>query len=805
MTPASAKDQVPTQTRGDAKRRRKAAASARPMAGVFRTDSARMPAAGHGPRYLAACVALCLTIVFTSSATASAPDAAIRQREARIRTLIQKMSLEEKFGQLTINWGGQSGDGNPDIRRQSEDLLKEQIRSGHAGAFLGAHGSEYINRLQKVAVEESPHRIPLIIGNDVIHGYHTIFPIPLAEACSWSPEIASLSARTAAREARASGTHWTFAPMVDIARDPRWGRIAEGAGEDPHLGSVIGAARVIGFQGDDLTSKESVLACAKHYVAYGAAEGGRDYNTTDMSLATLHEIYLPPFQAAIEAGAGSIMSGFNELNGIPTTANEYTLRTILREKWGFSGFVVSDWSSITEMITHGYAADPADAATKALSAGVDMDMSSNSYRTELIKRVRSGQFPVEEVDKAVRRILLWKMKLGLFDDPYSDPVAEKRLSLSKEHREAARKVASHSIVLLKNEEQTLPLTDRFKSIAVIGPLADNQREPLGTWAVIGKPDDVIPVLERAVVTVLYGIRERAGEGLKVSYAKGCEMTGDDKSGFEAAVKLAGESDVVLLVVGEGRDMSGEAYSRSTLDLPGVQQQLAEAVVAAGRPVVVILMNGRPLSIGWLNDHAAAIVEAWHLGTETGHAVADVVFGDFDPCGRLPVTFPRNVGQIPFYYNHKNTGRPPSKEHYTSKYLDIPSSPLYPFGYGLTYTKFEYRNPKLDHGRIGPAGTLTASIELANVGDREGTEVVQLYTRDLVGSMTRPVRELKEFKRITLKPGAKQVVEFTLNASRLGFFNRRAEYVVEPGRFKLWIGPNASEGHETEFEIVDSLP
>lgn len=722
-------------------------------------------------------------------------------QESRIDELIADMTLEEKMGQLTIIWGGQTGGGNPDIQRQTEDSLKGQIRVGACGSFLCAHGSDYINRLQKVAVEESRLKIPILIGNDVIHGYHTIFPIPLGEAAAWSEEMSELASHIAAREARASGTHWTFAPMMDIARDPRWGRIAEGAGEDPYLGSVLAAARVRGFQGNDLSSDESVLACAKHYVAYGAAEGGRDYNTCDMSEQTLRDIYLPPFHAAVKAGVGSIMSAFNELNGIPATGNELTLKTILKGEWGFSGFVVSDWASVTEMIAHGYASDPADAAAKALKAGVDMDMSSNSYRGDLQKRVQAGQFPMSVVDEAVRRVLKLKMKLSLFDQPYSDAKIEKARNLSKEHLDAARKVGNHSIVLLKNEKNTLPLSNNIKSIAVIGPLADNQREPVGTWAMVGKPDDVVPVLEAAVVTVLKGIQERAGSGVKVEYAKGCELEGGDNSGFDAAVKLAKASDVVVLVVGEGRDYSGEAYSRTSLDLPGQQQALAEAVVDAGKPVVAVVMSGRPLTIGWLNDHAAAILETWHLGTEAGHSIADVVFGDFNPCGRLPVTFPRKVGQVPYYYNHKNTGRPPTQERYTSKYLDTPSSPLYPFGFGLTYSKFEYKNLKLAESRIGAGGVLKASVELTNTSDREGTEVVQLYTRDLVGSMTRPVRELKGFKRVTLKPGEMQTVEIDVNADDLGFHDRHLEYVVEPGKFKVWMAPNALEGLEAEFEIV----
>ncbi|MFQ5501858.1 MAG: glycoside hydrolase family 3 N-terminal domain-containing protein [Phycisphaerae bacterium] len=706
---------------------------------------------------------------------------------------MEAMSLEEKLGQLTLQWGGEAEDTNPGIRKQQIEQLLESIRQGSVGAFLGAHGAAYTNRLQRAAVGESRLAIPLLFGNDVIHGYRTIFPIPLGEAASWSPDLVEQSCRIAASEARAAGTAWTFAPMIDICRDPRWGRVAEGAGEDPYLGSAMAAARVRGFQGDNLTAPDSLLACAKHFAAYGAAEGGRDYNTVDISERTLREIHLPPFKAAMDAGAGTMMSAFNEINGIPATANHLILRRILREEWNFDGFVVSDWTSITEMIVHGFAADEKDAAEKAIAAGVDMDMSSFSYRSHLAQSVREGILPEMLIDRAVRRVLRAKFALGLFDQPTVDPQLEQTVILSNKNRAIARKVARHAIVLLKNENGLLPLSDKINSLAVIGPLADNKRDVLGTWVAVGRAEDAVTVLE--------GIRRRLDNKTIINYARGCEVRGGTTEGFGEAIEQAEKSDIVILVVGESEDMSGEAYCRSTLDLPPLQQKLVEEIHGIGKPTVVLLVNGRPLSIGWIAENVPAIVETWQLGVETGHAVADVLFGDFNPGGKLPITFPRTVGQIPIYHSHKNTGRPPGPDRYNSKYIDIPSTPLYPFGHGLSYTEFRFGNLKVEPKRIGPAGRVRVSVEVENIGAREGDEVAQLYVRDLIGSVTRPVKELKGFRRIRLNPGEKKTVEFTLTHLDLGFYDRNMEFVVEPGVFKVWVGPNSVEGPESEFEVV----
>lgn len=721
--------------------------------------------------------------------------------DSRVDALLSRMTLEEKLGQLTLQWGGQSEDGNPNVRRDSEQELGASVRSGRFGAILGAHGADYTNRLQRVAVEESPHRIPLLFGNDVIHGYHTIFPIPLAEVCSWNPPLVERAEHTAAIEARAAGTAWTFAPMVDVTRDPRWGRIAEGAGEDPYLGSIIAAARVHGFQGRSLASSDSIMACAKHFVAYGVSEGGRDYNGADLSPQTLHEIHLPAFRSAVNAGVGTLMSAFNEINGVPATGNSAMLSDILRRQWEFSGFVVSDWTSVTEMVNHGYAADNADAAVKAIVAGVDMDMSSASYRTHLAEAVKAGRVPLASVDNAVRRVLRMKFALGLFDAPYADPARESSLLLCKEHRGIAREVAQQSVVLLRNENGTLPITSSTTSIAVIGPLADDHREALGTWAVIGKPPEVIPKLEARVVSLLEGIRERAPKNMVIRSARGCDLDGANKDGFDEAVRTARASDIVIVAVGESRDMSGEAACRTSLQLPGVQQELVEAIQAVGKPTIVVIQAGRPLAISWIAEHVPAILQAWHLGTESGHALADVIFGDFNPCGRLPVTIPRNVGQVPIYYNHKNTGRPPTAEKYTSKYLDTPWTPLYRFGFGLSYTTFRYGNLRIAKTRLSRHDTLELGVEITNTGRRRGAEIPQLYVRDLVASMTRPIRELKGFSRVELNAGETTKVTFRVPVSDLGFYDREMRYVVEPGAFKAWVGPNSGEGLEADFEIV----
>ncbi len=570
--------------------------------------------------------------------------------------------------------------------------------------------------------------------------------------------------------------------MVDIGRDPRWGRIAEGSGEDPYLGSLLAAARVRGFQ-------ENVLATAKHFAAYGAAEAGREYNTVDVSQRTMREIYLPPFQAALDAGAGSIMTAFNEIAGVPSSANPWLTDTVLRREWGFDGLVVSDWTSIEELRAHGIAGSRAEAGRLALAAGVDMDMVSRIYVDSLPALVTSGRVPLAQVDSAVRHVLRAKLKLGLFDDPYRTASSES----ATPDRALARRAAQEAIVLLKNEGGLLPLGARSRTIAVIGPLAADTVDPLGPWHTRGRPGDV--------VSVLAAIRERAGPGTTVLHATGTGLTDGDTSKIPAAVALARRANVTVLVVGEADTMSGEASSRSRLDLPGAQERLQQAVVATGRPVVLVLMSGRPLVLSWAAEHVPAILETWFLGDETGHAVADVLFGDVNPSGRLPVTFPRAVGQIPIYYNRKNTGRPAAPgQHFTSKYLDVPVTPLYPFGYGLSYTTFAYRDLRLATARLGASDTLVASVTVANTGAREGTEVVQLYVRDEVASVTRPVRELKGFRRVRLKPGEARAVELRVPIRALGIWRSGTTFVVEPGTFRVFVGPNSAEGLETGFEV-----
>lgn len=713
--------------------------------------------------------------------------------EARIRELIDSMTLDEKLGQLTQQWGGESQDVNPGAKKQAMNDILGVARAGLCGSFLGAYGAEYTNKIQKAAVEESRHHIPMLIGNDVIHGFRTIFPVPLGEAATWDPGLVEQAERIAAVEARAAGTHWTFAPMVDLCRDARWGRIVETSGEDPFLSAHMAAARVKGFQGEGLDRNDAVIACAKHYLAYGAGEGGRDYNTVDISEYTLRSTHLPSFAAAVHAGAGSLMSAFNEINGVPASGDKFTLGTLLRDELGFDGFVVSDWTSITEMIPHGYASDPADAAVKAITAGVDMDMCSFSYRNTLKQSIESGRVSEKVIDAAVARVLRAKFLLGLFDNPYADPELEKRVTLSDEHRAFARTVAARSIVLLKNENNLLPLSDDVGSIAVIGPLADNRHDPIGTWSLNGRDEDL--------VTALAGLRSRLGDKSEINYAKGCDFLKGDDAARNAAVDAAKKSKVAILFVGEAEMMTGEAHSRAKLDLNPPQLELVKAVQETGTPTVVVLMTGRPITIPWISENVPAILAAWHPGIECGNAIADVLFGKENPAARLPVTWPRTVGQIPIYYNHTNTGRPPvASERYTSKYIDVPWTPQYPFGYGLSYTTFNYTNLQIEGADAAPARPIRVSVDVTNTGDRDGDEVVQLYIRDLVGSRTRPVRELKGFRRVHIRQGETKHLTFELTRGELEFYNVEMKRVVEPGMFKVFVGPSSVEGLEGEFEI-----
>ncbi len=701
------------------------------------------------------------------------------QVEHRVDSLLALMSLDEKVGQL-VQYSY-----NPAVHRAL-------IPAGTVGSFLNISDAKTARELQKVAVEQSRLKIPLIFGLDVIHGFRTTFPIPLATSCTWDPTLIEQAERVAAVEATASGVNWTFAPMLDIARDPRWGRIAEGAGEDPYLGSMIAAARVRGFQGSSLSDPTSLLACAKHFAAYGGAEGGRDYNTVDISEQTLRDIYLPPFHAAVQAGIGSFMCSFNEIAGVPSSGNRKLLTDILRGEWGFNGFIVSDWGSIGEMLKHGNVADSMHAAALALHAGVDMDMESNCYADVLASAVNSGIVPTDELNEAVRRVLRMKFRIGLFDNPYKncDPGREKRDVLTPDHRRLARTVAAHSIVLLRNEKNLLPLQKNIKSVAVVGPLANDERDPLGPWATVGRPEDV--------VTVLRGIKDKL-PSTTIRYAKGCSITGTSPEDFSDALRIARESDVVIAVVGEAETMSGEAASRSDLGLPGNQEELVEKLHAVGKPLIVVLMNGRPLAIPWIAENVPAIVETWFLGVEAGNAIADVLVGDYNPSGKLTTSFPRATGQVPIYYNHKNTGRPGNvSEKWNSKYIDLPLGPQYPFGYGLSYTTMVYSGLSLSSNTLHAGGSLTVAATVKNTGNREGEEIVQLYVHDQVGSLTRPVKELKGFQKISLRPGESRHVEFTLKPDQLAFYNLSVQRVVEPGTFEVFVGPNSAEGMNAKF-------
>ncbi|HST52592.1 MAG TPA: beta-glucosidase BglX [Pyrinomonadaceae bacterium] len=744
--------------------------------------------------------------------------------ERKIDALIARMTLEEKLGQLQQLGGDVAGHANPD--------LYDAAKRGVLGSTLGVRGARNTNDLQRAAVEGSRLHIPLIFGFDVIHGYRTIFPIPLGEAASFDPASAERAAYVAAAEARASGVHWTFAPMVDIARDARWGRIAEGAGEDPYLGMAMARARVRGFQGPDYSAQDRVVACAKHFVAYGAAEAGRDYNTTDMSEQRLREIYLPPFKAAVDAGVGTLMSAFNDVNGVPSSGNHFTLTRILRDEWRFDGFVVSDYTSVQEMIAHGYAADGSDAARLALTAGVDMEMISRLYNQNGAELLRQRKITLAEVDEAVRRILRIKFRAGLFEHPYVEESREASVILSAENQRAAREVAARSLVLLKNERDVLPLDKNVRRIAVVGPLADDPRATIGPWSGDGQPSNT--------VTLLQGIKAKVSPQTRVLYAKGVAIEGKgvtgnydapppvpsaaggtnvasaegteaarlattptDANSIAEAVKVAREADVVVVAVGETAEMSGEAASRSTLDLPGRQLELVQAIQQTGKPYAVVLMNGHPLSINWLAENSPAILETWFAGTQGGNAVADVLFGDVNPGGHLPVTFPRSAGQEPLYYNHPSTGRPTTNEKYTSKYLDVPVTPLFPFGYGLSYTTFRLSNLKLSQQQIAPTGSVQVSVDVENTGRREGDEVVQLYIRDVVGSRVRPVKEMEGFQRVTLQPGERRTLHFTLAPEQLGFYNAAMQFVVEPGTFKVMAGTSSEDSQmlESDFEVT----
>ena len=705
-------------------------------------------------------------------------------REERIEALLSQMTPEEKLGQLQQIDGFSEGPYRP----ETPDL----VRRGLVGSSLNVRGAKVTNELQRIAINESRLKIPMLFAFDVIHGYRTVFPVPLAETSTWDVVLAEKSAQVAALEASAVGLKWTFAPMVDIARDPRWGRVVEGAGEDPYLGSLMARARVIGFQGSDPAARDRVMACAKHWVGYGAAEGGRDYNGVEISEGTLREIYFPPFKAAVDAGVGTFMSAFNDLNGVPSSANPFTIRDVLKGEWAFRGFVVSDYESIKELIAHGLASDQSEAARYGLSAGVDMEMVSTTYRDHLPLLIHDKKISPSQVDDAVRRILRIKFELGLFENPYVDESREARDLEKPESRKLAREIAGRSIVLLKNDTNILPLKKSLKSIAIIGPLANDAQSALGSWLGDGRSESVI--------TPLAGIREKLSPTAKIRTVKGVNVNDTKLDEIQPAVSAAQESDVVVMVLGESADMTGEATSRARLDLPGRQQELLKAVLATQKPVVLVLMNGRPLALEWEAANVHSIVEAWYGGHEAGHGLADVLFGDVNPSGKLPLTFPRSVGQIPLYYNHKTTGRPADVNNkYSSKYIDTSTDPLFPFGLGLGYSKFALSNLKLDRNEIANGDKLKVTVTLTNTGAVAGTEVVQLYLHETAASVTRPIKALKNFQRVTLNSGQSQDVSFELNYQDLGFYNRHMTYVVEPGQFSVMVGLSSAEGLESTFQ------
>ncbi len=716
--------------------------------------------------------------------------------DQKVEELLKKMTLEEKIGQLNQY----SNDANPTGPLVVNPNKQNEIKNGLLGSMLNVSGAERTRKYQELAMQ-SRLKIPLLFGLDVIHGYKTTFPIPLAEAASWDLPAIELSARIAAIETSASGIHWTFAPMVDIGRDPRWGRVMEGAGEDTYLGSKIAFARVKGFQGQKLGDLNSVMACAKHFAAYGAAVGGREYNSVDMSYRMLWETYLPPFKAAVDAGAATIMNSFNDINGIPATGNKYIQRDILKGKWNFTGFVVSDWGSIGEMTAHGYSKDLKEAAFSAITAGSDMDMESNAYRNNLAQLVKENRVPIATIDDAVRRILRKKFELGLFDDPYrySNQERQDKALSNPEHSKIARDMAAKSIVLLKNEKNILPLSKETKTIAFIGPMVKSKRDNHGFWSI-----DLKEIDSTYIVSQWEGLENKVGKNTKLLYAKGCGVLDQSKSGFQEAIDIANQSDVVIVSIGERHNMSGEAKSRSNIHLPGVQEELIKELQKTGKPIVILINAGRPLVFNWMADNMPTIVYTWWLGTEAGNAIADVLFGDYNPSGKLPMTFPRDEGQIPIYYNYFNTGRPSINEDkmYKSSYIDLPNTPQFSFGHGLSYTTFGYSDLKLSKAKIKASETIEISLKLTNTGKVAGEEVVQLYLRDRFGSVVRPVKELKDFRKIKLEAGESKTITFVIDKEKLSFYDSDLKWIAEPGSFDLMIGSSSSDIRlQSEFELI----
>jgi len=754
-------------------------------------------------------VAVISVLILPPAMTVAQTGSGDAKMDAFVKQLMVKMTLDEKIGQLNLVTSGRALTGS--IVNKG---VEEGIKKGDIGGIFGVYGTDYISKAQELAVKNSRLHIPLIFGLDVIHGHRTIFPIPLGMSATWDMGLIEHSARIAATEATGEGINWVFSPMVDIARDPRWGRISEGSGEDPYLGSMVAKAMVRGYQGSSMRNSDAVMACVKHFALYGGAEAGREYNTVDMSLIKMYQDYLPPYKAAVDAGAGSFMSSFNTINGVPATANQWLLTDLLRKQWGFKGFVVSDYTAVSELSAHGLG-NLEEVSALALKAGLDMDMVSEGFLKTLKKSLKEGKVTQQEIDQACRRVLEAKYKLGLFDNPYKSINAgvEAKAELTEANRLAAREVAEHSFVLLKNKDQILPLK-KSGTIALIGPLANNHSEMLGTWVIAGDP--------KKSVSVIDGVKKIAGTGTNIIYARGANITEDSLLNARAwffgmkqerdnrpaqqmineAVETANKADIVVAVVGESANMSGESASRSDISIPETQRELLKALFKTGRPIILVLFNGRPLALTWEDQHANAILDVWAPGTEAGNAIADVLFGNYNPSGKITATFPKNVGQVPIYYSHKNTGRPfddkgPAK--FKSDYIDVSNAPLYPFGYGLSYTTFKYGDVKLSKTNLKGNETLKATVTVSNTGNMDGEEVVQLYISDPVASISRSVKELKHFKKIFLKAGEQKEVSFDLTTNDLKFYNTKLKYDWEPGEFIVQIGTNSNDVHSASVQ------
>ena len=755
---------------------------------------------------------LLVGLVLITTINLPAQDTRQAKMKSFIDGLMKKMTLQEKIGQLNLPAAGDITTG----QANSSDIAKK-IEQGKVGGLFNIKSVAKIREVQKLAVEKSRLKIPLLFGMDVIHGYETVFPIPLGMSCVWDMDLVERSARIAAQEASADGINWTFSPMVDVSRDPRWGRVSEGNGEDAYLGSEIAKAMVKGYQGDDLSQNNTIMACVKHFALYGASEAGRDYNTTDMSRQRMYNEYLPPYKAAVDAGVGSVMASFNEIDGIPATANKWLLTDLLRKQWGFKGFVVTDYTGINEMVDHGIG-DLQTVSARALNAGIDMDMVGEGILTTIEKSLKEGKVSLAQIDAACRKILEAKYKLGLFDDPYRycDENRAKTEVFNAAHRKEARSIAAESFVLLKNEGNVLPLK-KSGTIALIGPLADATENMTGTWSVAANHSQAVSVIK--------GVTEVTGNNVKVLYAKGSNL--DEDSVLEAnatmfgktlrrdsrpageilqeALSIADQADVIVAVLGESAEMSGEASSRTNIEIPGIQKELLQALLKTGKPVALVLFTGRPLALSWEQKNVPAILNVWFGGSEAGYAVADVLFGDVNPSGKLSMTFPQNVGQIPLFYNHKNTGRPLPEgkwfQKFRSNYLDVSNDPLYPFGFGLSYTNFTYSDINLSSITMKAGQKITATISVTNAGNKDGKEVVQLYIRDLVGTSTRPVKELKGFKKVALKAGETKSVSFDITVNDLKYYNYDLKYVAEPGEFKVFIGGNSRDVKEAGFKLL----